>query len=238
MVDDLFKTREPMPNMDVIYFISPTKESIEALMKEEEGQYKNVYLIFSATLNEETLTKIKNSRISASKKIKSIQEINFEFYAYEDKIFHMDEPNSAKFFFSNNFNNNLKDEILNEISSKLSGVFINLGQIPSVRFQKSSPFVRDLSDRFSRSLDLYSSLNPSFPQNSSNIQLLILDRSFDLVFLFILFLFYFILFIFIFIFYFILFYFILFYFSIYFCSLLYFTFVHILYYFIFYFILF
>ena len=68
-----------------------------------------------------------------------------------------------------------------EIAKKLSGIFINLGENPIIRFQKTSPLCLSVAERFSRILDNYASSSSSFPEKSSRPTFLILDRSVDLV---------------------------------------------------------
>lgn len=54
LVEQLSKNRQPFPEMDVIYFISPTKASAKLVAKDFEiptkAKYRNVHLFFSDTV--------------------------------------------------------------------------------------------------------------------------------------------------------------------------------------------
>ena len=49
MVEDLSKSRQPMPSFDAVYFIQPCKESVDFLIKdfENERKYKYVHIFFT-----------------------------------------------------------------------------------------------------------------------------------------------------------------------------------------------
>lgn len=51
VVEDIFKTREPLATMDAVYLITPCKESIEALMRDFDGikhiMYKAAHVFFT-----------------------------------------------------------------------------------------------------------------------------------------------------------------------------------------------
>ena len=96
VVDDIFKAREPMANMDVIYFLTPTRESIDAFLKENENQYADIHLLFSSTLPNAFIQSIKESKFAIARRIKTLKEIHFEFIGYEQRIFHFDDESAFK----------------------------------------------------------------------------------------------------------------------------------------------
>ena len=55
LVEQLTKKRQPFPEMDVIYFIEPTKASVALISKDFESagkaKYGNVHLFFSDTVS-------------------------------------------------------------------------------------------------------------------------------------------------------------------------------------------
>ena len=55
LVEQLSKGRQPFPEMDVVYFIAPTKESAKLVAKDFDSalkaKYRNVHLFFSDTVS-------------------------------------------------------------------------------------------------------------------------------------------------------------------------------------------
>lgn len=163
MVDDLFKVREPMPKMDAIYFITPTKESIEAFEKEEENHYANLHLFFSSSVPSHLLNSLKTSKFAKLQKIKTMKEIHFEFYGYEERIFHFDDADSVKKLFGPKQNE--KEIYLESLSKKLASVFVTLQQFPIIRFQNSSKTSKTIASHLLKNLNEYNneySFNVSF----------------------------------------------------------------------------
>jgi syntaxin-binding protein 1 len=54
IVENLYKSRQPFPEMDVVYFITPTQTSINALLADfadpRKPKYGNVHIVFSDTV--------------------------------------------------------------------------------------------------------------------------------------------------------------------------------------------
>ena len=55
IVENLYKARQPFPEMDVIYFITPTIQSVRLLVGDfadpRKHQYGNVHIVFTDTVS-------------------------------------------------------------------------------------------------------------------------------------------------------------------------------------------
>lgn len=55
LVELLSRPRQPFPEMDVVYFVSPTKESVKLIGKDflngEKAKYGDVHLFFTDTVS-------------------------------------------------------------------------------------------------------------------------------------------------------------------------------------------
>ena len=86
MVETIEKRREPMPNMEAIYFITPTEESISILMSDfKKGSlYKAAHVYVTEEIPAHLFSDL--SKSEAAKKMKSLVEVNISFTAYESKV--------------------------------------------------------------------------------------------------------------------------------------------------------
>jgi syntaxin-binding protein 1 len=78
LVEDLYKRRQPLPSLDAIYFIQPTKENIVMFLSDMSGRsplYKKAYVFFSSPVHKELVAQIKKDssvlpRIGALSEVK------------------------------------------------------------------------------------------------------------------------------------------------------------------------
>ncbi|XP_058086240.1 SNARE-interacting protein KEULE-like isoform X1 [Magnolia sinica] len=80
LVEDLYKRRQPLPSMDAIYFIHPSKENVVFFISDMSGRcplYKKAYVFFSSPIPKDFVSMIKNDtsvlpRIGALREVKLI----------------------------------------------------------------------------------------------------------------------------------------------------------------------
>lgn len=92
-VEDLAKKRKRYPMTDVIYFIEPSLDSINALLadfpaqdKFDYDQYGQVHIVFTSTCPDSELEKIAQN-VKLAQKVMSFVEANIDFQIYMDNIF-------------------------------------------------------------------------------------------------------------------------------------------------------
>ncbi|KAL2929701.1 SNARE-interacting protein KEULE, partial [Bienertia sinuspersici] len=62
LVEDIYKKRQPLPTMDAIYFIQPSKENVVMLMSDMAGKkplYKKAFVFFSSPIARELVVYIR-----------------------------------------------------------------------------------------------------------------------------------------------------------------------------------
>uniref|UniRef100_A0A0G4IBN5 Uncharacterized protein n=1 Tax=Chromera velia CCMP2878 TaxID=1169474 RepID=A0A0G4IBN5_9ALVE len=181
VVEKIDKKRQPLPELDALYFLSPDNHSVKLLLEdfanEKRPQHRHVHIFFSSPLGEESshMEKIAaNPRLFP--RIKTFMEMNLNFAAYESRTFHFDSPRSLIELFPLTHRGS---EVLNDIADKILAVCATLGEkSPEIRYQ-TSPFppaeqiarnVATRIDNFTRNLQ----------PKDGRCTLLIVDRSIDL----------------------------------------------------------
>ncbi|KAJ8767662.1 hypothetical protein K2173_018220 [Erythroxylum novogranatense] len=192
LVEDIYRRRQPLPSMDVIYFIQPTKENVIMFLSDMSGKsplYKKAYVFFSSPISKELVTHIKRDA-SVLPRIGALREMNLEYFAIDSQGFITDNERALEELFAEDEECRNGDACLNVIASRLATVFASLREFPYVRYRAAKSLdvatmttVRDLiptklAARVWDRLMQYKQKIEQFPQTET-CDLLILDRSVD-----------------------------------------------------------
>merc|ERR1712226_137283 len=93
IVEDITKNREPITNLEAIYLIAPTEESIDLLCMDFQDslhqKYRGCHIFFTEACPDELFNRIcKTSCLR--KATKTVKEINIAFLPYESNVFSLD----------------------------------------------------------------------------------------------------------------------------------------------------
>mmetsp|Transcript_16566 Transcript_16566/g.28042 ORF Transcript_16566/g.28042 Transcript_16566/m.28042 type:complete len:620 (+) Transcript_16566:138-1997(+) len=186
LVEQLLKNRQPFPDMDVIYLASPTIESVTKISGDFESRakakYGNVHIFFIDTAPPEVFTALQSNGLLVSK-VKTFKEINLDFIAAESNAYHFDMTDSLEKLYGT-------DKDLSypaRLGKKLANLCTSLNEHPSIRFQGSSAFAREIATSLHQNILQYKRSNPTFwtygddhvHHERERAQILIVDRSFD-----------------------------------------------------------
>ncbi|XP_057805604.1 protein transport Sec1a-like isoform X2 [Salvia miltiorrhiza] len=195
LVEDLYRRRQPLPSMDAIYFIQPSKENIIMLLSDMSGReplYRKAYVYFSSPVPKHLLTHIKND-CSVVPRIAALREMNLEYFGIDNQGFITDHEKALEELFSDDAENSRRfDAYLNEMATRIATVFASLKECPFVHYRAAKGLdgttVTTFGDLVPTKLaaavwniiTTYKTLIPNFPQKET-CELLIVDRSVDQV---------------------------------------------------------
>ncbi|KAJ3259941.1 vacuolar sorting protein VPS33/slp1 [Boothiomyces macroporosus] len=187
VIEDMSQKRQPYPNYEAIYFVTPTAKTIDRIIadfKQEKPSYLAAHIFFISGLDEPLFDKIKKSGIS--KFIKSLKEMNVDFMAMEEQIFSFDMPLSL-FPLYNPTGSVQQMTELSKISKKLLSLLITLGDSPFIRCydpnENREGLAYKLGQMLQNDLDQLEKSDPDFPLPSEYRKtiLIIIDRTFDMM---------------------------------------------------------
>jgi syntaxin-binding protein 1 len=90
LVEDLNKRRQPLPALDAVYFIKPSRESVRQFMQDMSGKsplYKKAYVFFSSPISRDLLQAIKSDQ-SVLSRIAALREMNLEYLTIDTQVLH------------------------------------------------------------------------------------------------------------------------------------------------------
>ncbi|KAF2984542.1 hypothetical protein EK904_003488, partial [Melospiza melodia maxima] len=183
VVENVYKTREPVPHMKAIYLITPTKKSVDGLIDDfinkSSSRYKAAYVYFTDFCPDSLFNKIK---ASCAKSIKKCKEINISFFPYESQVFTLNIPEAFYRCYSPTLEKTKeKDAVLQVMAEQIVTLCATLDENPGVRY-KSGPSDRasKLAQLVEKSLENYYKTDErSQIKAKTHSQLIIIDRGFD-----------------------------------------------------------
>ncbi|KAL6578949.1 STXBP unc-18 S1 [Orobanche minor] len=192
VVEDIHKRRQPLPTMDAIYFVQPTKENIVIFLSDMSGKsplYRKAFVFFSSPVVLELVSHIKRDA-SVLSRIGALREMNLEYFAIDSQGFITDNERALEELFGDEECSRKGDACLNLMATRIATIFASLREFPLLRYRAAKSIdpstvttFRDLiptklAAAVWNCLTKYKANLPNFPQ-SETCELLILDRSID-----------------------------------------------------------
>ncbi|KHM98888.1 Protein transport Sec1a [Glycine soja] len=175
LVEDLFRRRQPLPSLDAVYFMQPSKEK--------------AYVFFSSPIPKELVNHIKCDT-SVLPRIGALREMNLEYFPIDSQGFITDQETAMEELYGNIENTRRFNTCLNNMAIRIATVFASLKELPCVWYraakdsdESTATAVRELvptklANAVWDMVSKYKSTIPGFPQNET-CDMLIVDRSVD-----------------------------------------------------------
>eukprot|EP00271_Cylindrocystis_brebissonii_P009729 TRINITY_DN2487_c1_g3_i1.p1 TRINITY_DN2487_c1_g3~~TRINITY_DN2487_c1_g3_i1.p1 ORF type:complete len:651 (+),score=183.48 TRINITY_DN2487_c1_g3_i1:829-2781(+) len=192
LVESLSKYREPLPAMDAVYFVQPSKASVKRLVEDMGGQkalYRKAHVFFSSPVNPDILQVIKDNAAMRGR-IAALREMNLEISTVDRQGFVTDQERALVDLFGSE--NDHYERCISVMAQRLATVFASLKEFPTVRY-RAAKTSHSQAGTPERARDLvptklaaavwdqllkYKKNLPGFPHHDT-CDLLILDRSVD-----------------------------------------------------------
>jgi len=184
LVESIERKRQPYVNLEAIYFISPTADSIERLIADFQQRplYAAANVFFTAALTDKLFQKLKRNNVS--KHIKNLKELFVDFMAFESRVFNFDIPQSFNTFYNPSKTGEITHEVEN-VAKKLVSLLATLGEDPIIRYYDPNGDRRTIAARVAfqleNELENLRKMDPTFPPKSiyERTTLIVVDRTID-----------------------------------------------------------
>ncbi|KAJ3599687.1 hypothetical protein NHX12_033643 [Muraenolepis orangiensis] len=179
IVEDLYKIREPVPEMKAIYFMSPTSKCVDAFIADFKlkPKYKAAYVYFTDYCSNDLFN---NMKLYCGKYIRVVKEISMSFLPYEAQVFTCDNPGAFHSIYSPHSRD--KRRTMETLADQIVTLCATLGEYPGVRYKKDSNMENSkaLAELVDNKLALhYQMEDGGKKKEKTQAQLLIVERGFD-----------------------------------------------------------
>ncbi|KAK7857395.1 snare-interacting protein keule [Quercus suber] len=191
VVEDIYRRRQPLPSMDAIYFIQPSRENVIMLLSDMAGKaplYRKAFIFFSSPISRELVNHIKKDA-TILPRIVALKEMNLEYFAIDSQGFITNNERALEDLLGDEENTRKGVMCLNVMATRIATVFASLREFPMVRYRAAKSLDATTMTTFRDLIPTklaagvwdcimkYKSL-PGFPKTET-CELLILDRSVD-----------------------------------------------------------
>ncbi|KAM5148316.1 syntaxin-binding protein 3 [Mantella aurantiaca] len=180
VVEDIYKIRQPVPDLKAIYFISPNEESVKCLVndfKPKQCKYKASYVYFSDTCPDSLFIKLKSC---APKTIKKCKEVNISFFPRESQVFLLNITDAFHLLYSPDKSAD-KESAMQTMAEQIVTLCATLDENPGVRYKRESmdnaEYLANLVEE--KLVQYYKTDEKNNYKEKTPSQLLIVDRGFD-----------------------------------------------------------
>jgi len=184
VVEQIEKPRQPLSDLDAVYFITPTESSIELLLKDHKSSsalYRYSHVFFSGPVPEKIFDSLAKEE-SFVNRCYSLYELNCDYISFEPRVFHCDKPLTIRYLRGND--PNVMTSIIRRHVDSLVSVCASLKERPVIRYMSKSS-VSNLSEKislgFKREIDSLAGAMERLHQPFKNkgTTFLIMDRSIE-----------------------------------------------------------
>lgn len=181
IVEDLHKSREPVPEMKAIYFMSPTVKCVDAFIDDFKlkPKYKAAYVYFTDYCPDDLFSKMKSY---CAKYIRVCKEICMSFLPQEAQVFTCDNPGTFRSIYSPHSAD--KGMTLESLADQIVTLCATLDEYPGVRYKKNSTLynAKQLAELVDKKLALHYEMDDNTKKKGkTQAQLLVVERGFDAV---------------------------------------------------------
>ncbi|CAH1448047.1 unnamed protein product [Lactuca virosa] len=132
LVEQVFKRRQPMPGMDVVYFVQPTDENLALFMHDMTGRtpmYKKAFVYFSSPIPKDFIGRIK-ADTTVIPRIGGLSEMNLEYFPIENQVFVTDHERALEELYGDDADTTPEyDVCLREMAIRVATVFASLKEL-------------------------------------------------------------------------------------------------------------
>ena len=133
LVESLEKKRQPFTEMEVVYIVAPTSESVQRICADFDAaqcMYGDVHIFFLSPIPDELMGVLGKAPLLVQR-LKTLKELNLDFLAIESQVFHLDMPGT----YTQLCTGAVVPETCHVVAKRLATVCITSNEFPFIRYK-------------------------------------------------------------------------------------------------------
>ena len=167
-VESLKNRRQPLPELEVIYLVYPSAESVKLICQDFEGGksgplYGPVHLFFLTRVGDAEMKTLKACP-TLIKRVKTFNEVNLNFIVTELNAFHLELPATFKTLYGAGVGTATpaRSALAATIASKLVTVCATTNEYPHVRYRAGSSITEEIARLFQDGMNSFVASNAAW----------------------------------------------------------------------------
>ena len=153
LIQKIDDSTEKLTHLKAVYFVRPTPQNIELIVKElKDPRFQEYYLFFTNEISSRSIDEI--AMADSYDKVKGLQEVYLDYFALGRNIFSLNIPSSVGLSRRQEYWDDSDKNALNRMSEGLISAVMSLRLMPQIRYLNGSASCAHIANKLAKKMEI------------------------------------------------------------------------------------